>query len=130
MTAEGVYDYALVLMDSAGEDADNADYEAKAPILIDIIHRETAKAEGVTASQITDLTDTLDVSDDAALRVMPYGLAAKFALADGDNDKYNDYTAEYQNGLRTLGVVEADITDEMDVLSGLNVQSDWTDTTE
>jgi hypothetical protein len=125
MTAKDVYDYAIVLMDSAGADADNADFEEKAAALIDMLHREAARAEGVTAARITALSDTIGVSDDAALRVLPYGLAAKLALADGDTDKYKDYQAQYQKGLLTLGAEETTIADGMDVLSGLGERSDW-----
>lgn len=117
-TAQDVYDRSLVLID---ETEGSADYADKAPVLIDILQREIAKKEGVTVvSEISALSDTLVISDDSALRIMPYGLAAKFALADKDADMYNEYQSQYLSSLRTIVVTPAaDDTDTLNVLSGL-----------
>jgi hypothetical protein len=128
MTANDVYEAALALMDEIDDDGtvnEESSYAGKAPRLLDLLQRELAKLEGVTiTAKIDELSDTLVISDDAALRVMPYGLAAKFALADKDNDLYNEYQGQYERGKLTLGVEEAGITDEYDILSGMGTATD------
>jgi hypothetical protein len=124
MTGQDVYEAALALIDEIGDDGTidedtTASYEGKAPRLLDMIQRELAIAENVTATQITALTSVLVVSDDTALRVMPYGLAAKFALQDKDLDLYGELIREYDKLKRTIRSDEADITDEYDVLQGM-----------
>lgn len=118
MTAQDVFDIAMKLIDSAN---DTADYADNAPAFIDQLHRELAKGAGVTVEEpITALTDTLLISDYAAVNIMPYGLAAKFALVDKDSDYYNEYNAIYQMAKSRMAVAEADITDSMYAMSGLN----------
>jgi hypothetical protein len=124
MTGQDVYEAALALIDEIGDDGTidedtTASYEGKAPRLLDMIQRELAIAENVTATQITALTSVLVISDDTALRVMPYGLAAKFALQDKDLDLYGELIREYEKLKRTIRSDEADITDEYDVLQGM-----------
>ena len=123
MTANDVYETALVLMDSAEDIGDtDSDYYEKAPYLIDLLQRELARLEGVDITQkIESLDDTLEISDDTASRVLPYGLAAKFALADKDADTYNDYSAQYLGLCRTITFDEEDITDEYDFLAGMQL---------
>ena len=130
MTAQQVYEYALALMDCIGEngkaDEDTAaGYAGKAPRLLDMLQRELATAEGKTAGEITSLSAALTVSDDTAARVMPFGLAAKLALADNDMDKYSDYAKEYERLKRTIPAVQTDIADDMAALSGFQTGAEW-----
>lgn len=129
-TANQVYLKALALIDEvdstgAATDAATDSYAGKAPSLIDTLQLELMLYEDVTlATAITTLSGTLGISDDTALRVMPYGLAAKFALADKDAEFYNEYSNEYEKLKRTIQRAEADITDEYDILGGLQTYTD------
>ena len=122
-TAQEVYDAALVLIDSPEDlESTTADYYEKAPYLIDMLQRDLALKEGIDITEkITALTDELEISDDTALRVMPYGLAAKFALHDKDPDLYNDYSMQYMALQRTIPRDEEDVEDQYDSLDGMQL---------
>jgi hypothetical protein len=121
MTANDVYEAALALIDEIDDDgtANGAGYAGKAPRLIDLLQRELALLEGVTATKITSLNDTLVISDDTALRIMPYGLAAKFGLGDKDTDYFNEYQMQYERLKRTIPATESNISDEYGILDGI-----------
>jgi hypothetical protein len=119
MTGNEVYEMALALIDQADE-ADSEDYRLRAPSIVDVLQRELAFYEGVTLTRPVDnLDDVLEISDDTAARIMPYGLAASFALADKNGDMYADYSAMYRILCRTIRGGEADATDEYGVLEGM-----------
>lgn len=122
-TAEDVYNAALDLMDSHEEIGDtDADYYEKAPRLINVLQLELARLEGTQITEkIESLTDELEISDDTANRVMPYGLAAQFALADKNPDMYQDYSVQYAALKRTIVLKEEDIEDKYDNLTGLSL---------
>ena len=121
MTARDVFEIGMALIDEAGIGAENEeDYASKAPQLIDVLQREIAFYEGVTPAKVESLDSALQVSDDCAMRIMPYGLAASFALADRNADMYSDYSYMYRSLLRTIRPEEADITDEYGVLDGMS----------
>jgi hypothetical protein len=128
-TAQDVYELALALMDEIEETGTfTATNDEKAPYLIDLLQRDLAFAEDVTVSTaISALTDSLVISDDTAMRIMPYGLAAKIALADKDADAYNEFQSTYERLKRTIRIDEADITDEYDVLTGLQLNAEEED---
>jgi hypothetical protein len=122
MTAQEVYDNALILLDEVDEDGalcDSAAYEKKAPYLINMLQREIAKAEAVEPSKITGLSDKLVISDDSAERIMPYGLAAKLALADRLMEFASYYQNVYDMRFRQIGVRTEDLADDMNVMRGL-----------
>lgn len=120
MTARDVYELALELIDQT-ESPDAADYAQRAPVLIDVLQHELAHYEDmVVTRKIRSLDDTLDVSDDTGERIMPYGLAANFALADKNSDMYADYSAMYRSLLRTIRPGETDATDEYETLYGMS----------
>lgn len=123
MTANDVYETALVLMDSAEDIGDTtSDYYTNAPYLINILQRELARLENVDiTAKIESLDDELEISDDTAERVMPYGLAAKFALADKDQDTYNDYSIQYSALCKTIALDEEDVVDEYSYLTGMQL---------
>lgn len=119
MTAQDVCEMALTLIDEADE-ADNEDYLLRAPGIIDVLQRELAFYEGKAVMRtVKDLDDALEISDDTATRIMPYGLAASFALADKNGDMYADYSAMYRAMSHTIGGGEADTVDEYGVLEGM-----------
>lgn len=123
MTAQEVYEYALALLDELESDgsvlSDTDDsYGFRAIPLINILQREIALAEGVTPNKITSLADVLRISDDSAIRILPYGLAAKFAISDDNQALYTQYQSEYNTLLRTISAVEKPIVDKMNILSG------------
>lgn len=119
MTAQDVYNMALALIDQA-EDEDAEDYRLRAPAIIDALQRELAFYESrMLTRKLADLDDALEISDDTAMRIMPYGLAASFALADKNGDMYADYSAMYRMLCRTICGGEADAEDEYGVLNGM-----------
>jgi hypothetical protein len=119
MTGENVYQMALALIDQADE-ADSEDYRLRAPAIIDVLQRELAFYEGVTVTQKVDsLDNVLEISDDTATRIMPYGLAASFALADKNGDMYSDYSAMYRILCRSIRGTETDTVDEYGMLDGM-----------
>ncbi len=120
MTARDVYDLAMALIDEAEPEYEE-DYSDKAPLLIGILQRELAFYEGVTLTGTIDsLDNTLEISDDTAMRIMPYGLAASFALADRNADMYADYSYMYRSLIRTIRQEETDIADEYGILDGMS----------
>ena len=78
------------------------------------------RSEGVQiTSSITTLDDVLEISDDTAERIMPYGLAAEFARADRNENVRDTYSYKYNSLIRTIRMDEEDITDVYNVLDGL-----------
>lgn len=119
MTAQEAYEMALALIDQT-EGADTADYAARAPAVIDVLQRELAFYEGIAVTRnVKKLEDTLEISEDSAERILPYGLAASFALSDKNGDMYADYSAMYRSLIRTIRPGESDAQDEYGVLIGL-----------
>lgn len=120
MTARDAYEIALALIDSAESETENEDYARRAPAVIGVLQKELAFYEGVTVTgEIEDLDDALQLSDDTASRVLPYGIAAYFALADKNGDMYNDYSYMYRALCRTIRHSEADTEDEYGVTDGM-----------
>jgi len=140
MTAREVLVSALTLMDEidlmgeieltgeTGNDdtiptIDAAEYARKAPKLIDILQRDLALCEGVTVTApVTSLDINLVITDDTAMRIMPYGLAAKFALSDMNSDLYNDFQMKYERAKRTIRQDESGFSDVHGILAGLQIQ--------
>lgn len=121
MTAQDVYDIALVLVDEVEETGDfraDAARDAKAPYIIDALQREIARAEGIETSDITDLTDNLVISDDSAKRILPYGIAAKLALADKLMEFAISYQNTYDERFKQIGVSNEDFVDDENVFEG------------
>lgn len=117
MTARDVYELAIALLDDLSSGYEE-DYTLK---LIDILQRELAFYEGkAVMGNVGSMDSELLVSDDTAARIMPYGLAASFALADRNADMYNDYSYMYRALIRTIRPEEATVTDEYDVLDGMS----------
>ena len=120
MTAKDAYDIALMLIDNMESETENEDYLKRAPAVIDVLHRELAFYEGVAVSgRIDSLDDALEISDDTGARILPYGIAASFALADKNGDMYNDFSYMYRALCRTIRHGEADTADEYGVLDGM-----------
>ena len=125
MTANDVYIRALALLDQYESDGSiDAEktkfYFGKAPMLIDSLQRDVAKADGVRITEsITALTDVLEVSDDTALNVLPMGLVSQFALSDSNADFYNEYYPQYLKLKREIRHDEEDIYDTRNTLSGM-----------
>lgn len=120
MTARDAYEQALDLIDSAGGEAEHEDYARRAPAVIDVLQRELAFYEGVALTgRVENLDDTLELSDDTVLRVLPYGVAANFALADKNGDMYSEYSYMYRALCRTIRHAETEGADEYGVLDGM-----------
>lgn len=126
MTAQTPYNIACALMDefsSSGTVNTNTGYEGSAPTKINLLQHELAFFEDTllpTGTEISALTDTLTISDDTAYRIMPYGLAAMFALDDRNGDAYNDFKYKYESLKQTIRVGEVDIDDYHGILTGMN----------
>ncbi len=125
MTARDVYELSIALIDETDSDggisADTAlSYEQRAVKILDVLQKELAFYEEVTLTgRIESLEDTLEISDDTAMRIMPYGLAASFALADKNDDMYSDYSYMYRSLIRTIRNDETDISDDYYMLDGM-----------
>ena len=121
MTARDVYESAVVLIDDIDTDGTlNEDTASRAPYLIDLLHREIAMREGrIVVDQITDLDDELIISNDSAMRIMPYGLAMHLILPDRNADMFNTFESNYQLGLRSIKRDEEEMTDVYNILSGM-----------
>lgn len=122
MTANETYIIALALLDELNTDGSVPDsYNAVALPILNLIQNEIAKVEGVTAEQLSALSDGLSISLDSSQRIMPYGVAAKIALVDGTEgtsaqNRYMEYANEYQRGLKSIPATESAITDSMGVV--------------
>ncbi len=125
MNARDVYELGIALIDEIETDgsisADTAEgYEGRALKILDVLQKELAFYEGITLTgRIDSLDDALEISDDTAMRIMPYGLAASFALADKNDDMYSDYSYMYRSLIRTIRNDETDIADDYYMLGGM-----------
>lgn len=125
MTAKDVYEAALAKLDEIEKNGTinttrTAIYAGKAPRLIDALHRDIGFYEGaIITKKITSLDDELQISDDSAMRIMPYGLAAEFALADQNASVHNTNLLEYERRLRTIHKSEKKIVDKYNILAGM-----------
>lgn len=117
MTAQKVLDTAMALTGDLG--TVDTDTETRAPLLIDSIQREIAKREGVETVEITSLEDELSVSDNSALKIMPYKLAAVFALTDRQTEMAGYFNAQYEKLLKEIPSLSTTITDNYDFLAGM-----------
>lgn len=123
MTAQTVYEKALGLLDELETDgtvSDDTDdvYEYRAIKLIDTLQRELARFEGVVPNTIDSLSDTLKISDTTAATVLPYGVAANFALTDNNTNLYSVYIQDYNAGILRIKAKSSGYEDYMHVLSG------------
>jgi len=125
VNARDVYELGIALIDEIETDgsisADTAEgYEGRALKILDVLQKELAFYEGITLTgRIDSLDDALEISDDTAMRIMPYGLAASFALADKNDDMYSDYSYMYRSLIRTIRNDETDIADDYYMLGGM-----------
>lgn len=123
MTAYDVYKKALEFLDEIDENGDpNEDtgYEGKAPGIIDSIQRDVAfLADVKVLTVVSSLDDTLYVNDDHALRVMPYGVAAEFALQDKMADEYQKNYSEYKVRLRSVRPDKPTKRDPYSLMAGM-----------
>lgn len=68
------------------------------------------------AKKITDLSETLSISDNSATRALPIGIACRFSLADKMPDLYNVLAGEYNNALNMVQpLVSGDTTKYIDI---------------
>lgn len=115
-TAQTVFELAMALIDEVDSNgvvnAQNAqDYEGKAPRLISILEEDLCRRANITiTTRITALTQNLNVSDDIAYRIMPYGLAALFLLIE-DPQTSNVYNQKYETLRRQIPSSWETITD-------------------
>lgn len=123
MTAQDVYIRALALLDEIddnGEPNTGTGYEGKAPLIIDAIQREVARLAGVNVLKpVLAMEDILYVSDDHALRIMPYGVAAELALQDKMADEYQKNYAEYKQRLMSIRPEKREKKDPYNLLAGM-----------
>lgn len=112
MKARKVYDEAMILYGVVSQrgtvDQSRAElYETRALTVMSMMQRELylmeqGDEERPLPKDIRTMNDELQISDDAALRVMLYGLVMYFAEFDRDAFLYNTYSVEYSNRLQTL----------------------------
>jgi hypothetical protein len=123
MTAQESYYKAVGLLDELETDGTissdtNEAYQYRAIALIDTLQRQIAVAESVEPNEITALTDTLKISDSSASRVLPYGIAANFALSDRMMDMYAVFDNAYRSELSKVKAYAEDYIDDMSAMSG------------
>ena len=123
MTAQTVYEKALNLLDELEEDgtvsaATDTTYEYRAIKLIDTLQRELCRYEGIEPNTIDSLSDTLKISDMTAATVLPYGVAANFALTDDMTSLYSVYNQAYNAGIFRIKCEFESYEDDMNVMSG------------
>lgn len=128
MTAQQVYEKALGLLDeletdgSVSSDTDDV-YEKRAIHVIDTLQRELARYEGIEPNTVSALSDTLKLSDMTCATVLPYGVAANFALVDNMTALYGVYSAAYNAGVYRIKCTFDDYEDDMNVLSGFKTHA-------
>lgn len=122
VTAQQVYDIALVLMDEVTDTgeilADNPDYyKAKTLKILTTLQTELLPST-ITPVLITDLSNTLLVSDRIALMALPYGLAAHLLLTE-DVSSASYFNNRYDELKRKTYATITPITDVYSVLDGM-----------
>jgi hypothetical protein len=65
-----------------------------------------------SVTTIDDLDDTLSISDESALNVMPAGIAMKFAMEDHENDIFNAMSSEYYSKLSAVRKIASGDTNQ------------------
>lgn len=106
MKHQVIFNLAMDLMDERLSNgtipaADTAEYKAKAPGLLTILQTELCRAEAVTPAVVSNLEDTVLVSDTVALAVLPYGLAAHL-LIDENPDAASFFQQRYEESKRRV----------------------------
>ena len=87
-TALSVFQYAMALLDEIQDNGqvntqNTQNYKAKTPMLLTILEADLCKREGIPLpTPLTSIDDELNVSDDVAIRVLPYGLASQLLLVE------------------------------------------------
>ena len=124
MIAGDIFTRAVALIGSFNEDGgidedSTALYKSLAPDIIDQTQKELAFLEGITAEPVLTLEDAITISDDSAGRIMPYGVAMRFVLAEANAMLFNQFELEYQAAKRTVRHEDEAITDKYDVLAGM-----------
>ena len=107
-TGEDVYRAALALLFE--DDSTAGDYRSYARPLLNILLMEcfeannslreaAGKAPLVVATELKALEEETGYEDVLCVRVLPYGLAAKLVLDDGDMGKVSMFQSLYTNAL-------------------------------
>ncbi|MGM7719439.1 hypothetical protein [Metabacillus sp. Hm71] len=122
VTAQQVYDMALVFMDEVSDTgailADDPEYYKSKSLSILTALQTELLPQSITPVPITDISSNLLVSDRIALGVLPYGLAAHLLLVE-NNDAAPFYNDRYEELKRKISTSIEPITDVYDVLGGM-----------
>lgn len=121
-TAEQVFDYAMALIDEISDSGvvntqNTTNYKAKTPKLLTILEFELCRKEGKTQTPITSITQAMNVSDDVAIRVLPYGLASVLLLTEDPatasfyNQRYEELKRQIPTSFVAITNVYADGSD-------------------
>jgi hypothetical protein len=125
VTAQTIFNRTMVLYAQTKKDgtidtAKTTEYTNKAIPLINQILQDIAYIEGNNeVTEITALTDFLDILDNSAVRVMPWGLGQLFALGDNDSDMFGYFSTKYEYEKSKIKRPEFKIKDEYDILNGM-----------
>lgn len=103
---------------------DNNKYIVPAPAICTTLQVELLPYEGKEdiPDPLSDLDDVLTISDRTALGVMPYGLAARWALTDGNSALYNDMSVDYINMKKAILPISTRIEDVYGTMKDYNIQ--------
>jgi hypothetical protein len=119
-TALTVFEYTMALLDEIQDNGqistqNTQNYKAKTPKLITILENDLCRKEGIlNPTPITDINDELNVSDDVALRILPYGLASVLLLIEDPatasfyNQRYEELKRQIPSAFTTIDNVYAD----------------------
>lgn len=123
VTVQQVYDAAMVLIDEVAEDGTIQSsspeyYQTKTFHILTNLQTELLDPS-ITPQVFSSLNDTFLVSDRVALLILPYGVAAELLLADRAYVEAQFYNARYDELKGRMPKDIEGITDNYDVLSGM-----------
>lgn len=122
VTAQQVYDMALILMDEVSEvgsiNPENPEnYKVRSKSILTSLQSELLPASQ-SPEPITDLSQNLILSDRVCLSVLPYGLAAHLAMTE-DTDIAAFLNSRYEELKRRIPTTPTVIEDRYGVLKGM-----------
>lgn len=107
MTGEKVFERALQLLnytDAHGNTSRRQNtelYKRAVPVLNQVL-ADVQHVSGGEFVQIEDIDEALPVSDDVAMRVMPYGVAMHIAQSESDGDNQQIFCTLYNQARSSL----------------------------
>lgn len=115
VTGKQVFDLCMGLIDEVTDsgtisESDTKSYKVKTPMILSILQTRLAQRERLITMPgiITDITLPLAISDETAIGIMPYGLAAHLLLDENPdlsgffNDMYSELQRTFPNAFEPI----------------------------